>query len=210
MTLIEQLRTASFLALAVLWMGSSVRADIIKIDDRTDEITVEIFDNNGNRKTPPTITVLAPEYITFDFVSTLRNPFDTNFIVYTEIVCQGDEGGNLSDLFVLQLSGGSNIDHIYFSSDPNVQGIPPLGNPSTFSPVTENGDFQIVYQSRELFTHEVVDTYMVASDPCPEPTSITLFGIAAIGLLGYEWRRTKMVERGRGGKRMLCRKPRHL
>ena len=196
--------TKLLVILVVLFgMVPGVQASLIQIDDRTDSLKLyvdgSLITADGGQISGYSNTVVGPatggmEILTFTFQST--NPWSGtgDFKYYTlmsspiDITPTNPDG--LSDIYLIQGTGGSYLDVITFisSDDPLDLAIPSGFIASSFNPLIENGTYQTVFETYGITSGLLVDRYQVASD-VPEPATLVLFGNALLGILGYGWRR---------------------
>jgi hypothetical protein len=178
------------LLLAIVLLAlSNVRraeADVIFIDDTTDNLTATVF-RNGR---PIPIRILPDsngEFLHFTFLSLfpaantdtvsrdLLNPFGSD-----------DTPGSLSDRFLLSFHQGRRLNEVFFASDP---ARIPLGH-TVFPPLFETGSPQLVLETFFVNNGRLADQYFVASDvggaasrDTPEPATWALLVAAMIPLL---------------------------
>lgn len=129
----------------------------------------------------------AREFLSFTFADHV--PWNTDFFSYRYFT---EPTGGISDLFVIQGLGGQEPDYITFisndlltgnlTSDIAQFGIVLVGNgvPSDLGPITENGGWQLAFDTG-------VDQYFVRSD-IPEPATFALLGLGLAGL-GFSYRK---------------------
>jgi len=175
------------------------QASIIRIDDSTDTITVIVDDAPITVERLPNTTEAIRFTFTSTVVSSVTGSFSTDLIETTPRDL--DDGGVVSDRLFLQFTMGSPNVVVLFASDPDLSSVPPA--PAQFDGFFENGEFQdVIFYRRVGFDQPgiptdqrppaglLIDTFQVRSD-VPEPSTLALFGIAALGLLGCAWRRSK-------------------
>jgi hypothetical protein len=188
-------QTLSVLLAFGMALGTT-RAAVIKIDDLTDTITVTVDGANITVERLPN----TQEAIRFTFTSTVVSAFTGS--VSTDFISLVG-GGEESDRLFLSFTQGTPNISVLFASDPNLDAVPPAQ--TRFMRIIEDGTFQDTIYYRRVtaggqtgtFTEEkpaaalLIDTYQVRSDVEPEPSSLLLLSIGALGLLGYGWRRQR-------------------
>jgi hypothetical protein len=106
------------------------------------------------------------------------------------------DGTTLSDQVILTTAGGQTFDDVQYAAEPASLTAPSGIVIDTGSHV-EDGTSQFMTSTGFGLVGSIdttVAVYVASTDAAttaPEPTSLTLLGIGAAGLLGYGWRRRK-------------------
>ena len=194
-------------AALALFLAGTGRADasMIVLQDLGESISVTVDGNpiaNGGRISN---LMFNGESVSFD-ISTLGVDFFSisGFTNLLEPANADDPQGTVSDRFVVTTTEGATTYHVTLGSDPDLPTIPPGATDLTTipdqglppNPYYEDGTVQKVGTIFNL-PGGGTDTYFIQSAPdataAPEPSSLTLLGLGALGLLGYWWRKRKQV-----------------
>jgi hypothetical protein len=181
--------TGILLTLAVCGMTPGVvqaqfTPEHVNFDDLGEGIPIVTADR------PAALTILksGPEFVSFTYLEFA--PASTTITVFTDLLDPGTT--TVSDRLVLSQTQGSALITGIFGSDPTLPAIPPNAVPF-FPPRAEDGTFQLlaIYSEPLPFNNTF---YQAASDvmeshELPEPSSLILLALGAVGLLGRTWRR---------------------
>ena len=167
--------------LFVCFITTAYAGDIIRIDDLTDNLSVNIINetSGGDQSGGGTLSNIRidGELLTFDYTLPRSGPWAYS----DQWVRLMEPGGGVSDIFYLNPINGTSLAHITFASDPATLTIPAGIQPLD---MMETGDWQLVNE-----TFGVVNPldFQVRSD-VPEPVTLLLLGLGLAGLVGLRKR----------------------
>jgi hypothetical protein len=188
------MKTLYYLGAVVLTLGLALgeaRADQFFIDDLADVATIR---QDGTQSSLTVLPDSGGEFLHF-----LVFPFAPGIVANNSFTESGDllepNTGALSDRLFLRVTSGLSFVEGLFASDPAP--FPPAGEINPFPPIVEDGTFQLVgiyflgvpgggMREDDFFVRS--DVTEIGPEPIPEPSTLTLLGLGALGLTGYVWR----------------------
>jgi hypothetical protein len=168
------MRRFAFLAVvACVWGG------VLSGTGRADTVTYDLYSGG-------TSGTLEAEFVVQNYLvnGSSLNPF-TPSVLNPGVTSPGELDAFTAPPHEAEIIYFSNVDTSFVRAFLTTADLP--SSPGTYALDTSDS---IVTKGVAFPTLAVLDTLVVTA-PTPEPASLTLFGIGAVGLIGYGWRKRR-------------------